>query len=147
MDSERVGGAIINDAGTSSASLWTAAKLISVLGGKSDATAMTAALGLKLDANTVSALKAAQGKLIVSGLTIQWGTVDMASKLTSTVTFATPFASVPFAVNFSDECDDFTWLCKRKVEYNNCFSEQHSYATRYYSSENNLDCYWSLIED
>ena len=49
---------------------------------------------------------------------------------TSTVTFATPFVGVPYAVNFSDECDDFTWLCKRKVEQQP-LQKQHSYAIRY----------------
>lgn len=91
-----INGKTVNDASTANTSLWTAAKVISAIGG-----------------NSITSSKATNGYVKVAGLTIQWGVADLSNVTSKAVTFPIPFTSAPYSVTYGDSGTDFTWFVKR----------------------------------
>lgn len=91
-----IGGKTVNDTSTANTSLWTAAKVISAIGG-----------------NSITSSKATNGYVKVAGLTIQWGVADLSNVTSKVVTYPVAFTSAPYSVTYNDIGTDFTWLVKR----------------------------------
>lgn len=101
VDAKAIQGKTVDDTKLTNAHLWTAEKIVSMLGSK-------------MDSIKLASLKATQGRLIADGIIIQWGVVDMANKTTAIATFSMPFNVAPYQIISSDETADFTWFFKRK---------------------------------
>lgn len=101
-----IGSKTVNDAGTTNTSLWTAAKVLSALGG-----------------NAITASKATNGYVKIAGLTIQWGVADLSNVTSKVVTFPIAFTSAPYSVTYSDSGTDFAWLVKRMPTVTNTTTE------------------------